>query len=265
MGQTNTDIEWEKWGRKDPYFAVLTDERFRAANLSDETKDEFFDSGRQHAEHVLQVCRQYFDPSFVPRRILDFGCGVGRLVVPFAVNAQQVVGVDISLSMLEEARRNCRQRALENVVFVESDDMLSQVQGEFDLVHTCIVLQHIDPRRGVQIFSRMLTRLAPGGMGAVQITYGWRNKFPGASDVQNPAKPPHLLQKIAGRFRRRMRQVFEKPLPRKDPEMQMNPYDLNAVLSLIQHAGADRLYTEFTDHSGALGVFIFFQKRRLLG
>ncbi len=261
MDRTTTDNEWEKWGRKDPYFGVLTDEKFRTANLTDEIRTEFFETGRQHAEHVVKVCREVFDPSFTPRRILDFGCGVGRLVVPFAASAQTVVGVDVSPAMLEEARRNCREHGLENVALVQSDDTLSQVEGEFDLVHSYIVLQHIDPGRGTRIFFRLVDLLAPGGVGAVHFTYGWRNQIPGPSGAQ-PAAPTNPLQKIVRRISRRVRRAFEKPKPREDPEMQMNLYDLDTVFAMIQRCGADRCFCEFTDHGGALGVFVFFRKSR---
>jgi hypothetical protein len=40
--------------------------------------------------------------------------------------------------------------------------------------------------------------------------------------------------------------------------MQMNDYNLNAVIGMIQRAGAERMHVEFTNYSGALGVIIFF-------
>ena len=37
----NTDIEWEKWGKQDPYFSVLTHDKFRNRNLTDKEKLDF--------------------------------------------------------------------------------------------------------------------------------------------------------------------------------------------------------------------------------
>jgi len=39
----------------------------------------------------------------------------------------------------------------------------------------------------------------------------------------------------------------------------MNPYNINEILWLMQHRGVTRFYTEFTDHGGELGLFLFFQ------
>jgi len=69
----------------------------------------FFESGRGHVEAVLASCKRYFGEGFQPRRLLDFGCGVGRVLLPFAELCEAVVGVDISESMLAEARRNSPQ------------------------------------------------------------------------------------------------------------------------------------------------------------
>src|SRR5206468_646732 len=88
----DTDDAWKQWGLQDPYFGVLTNDKFRARKLTDEAKAEFLDSGRGHVEHVMAMIRRHCAPDFAPRRVLDFGCGVGRLVLPFARMAEHVVG-----------------------------------------------------------------------------------------------------------------------------------------------------------------------------
>src|SRR5690606_30137204 len=99
----DTDNEWEEWNKTDPYFSVLTNPKFRRQVLTEEAREEFFNSGREDINKVMAICRQHLDPAFTPRRALDFGCGVGRLVVPLSRLAAQVVGLDVSQSMLAEA------------------------------------------------------------------------------------------------------------------------------------------------------------------
>ena len=43
-----------------------------------------------------------------------------------------------------------------------------------------------------------------------------------------------------------------------DPEIQMNPYNMNEILFLMQCEGVQQLHVEFSDHGGELGVFMFF-------
>ena len=264
----STDIEWEKWGRQDPYFGVITAERFRAQRLDDNARAEFFASGQWHMDSVLQWCRTRFDPAFTPRRVLDFGCGVGRLLIPFAAVAEEVVGVDVSPSMLAEARKNCDNRGLVNVVLVGSDDELSQVQGEFDLVHSAITLQHIDVARGRIIFKRLIECLAPDGVAALQLTYA-KAYHPDTfgqppapflpAPLQSAASTVTRLQRHGNRAEDDERSPADNARP-ADPEMLMNPYNLSELAYLMQTAGITRFHTEFTDHGGELGVFLYFQR-----
>lgn len=258
-----TDLEWEKWGARDPYFSILTDPKFRASAITPEAREEFFALGRRHADHVLQTCRTYLDPAFEPRRVLDFGCGVGRVVIPFAAVAEEVVGIDISPSMLAEAQRNCELQGVQNARLLLSDDALSNVDGSFDLVHSCIVIQHIEVERGLRLFERLLRRIAPGGVGAIQITFGW-DAHAENYGVEPPRSPPpatlprwlrNTLAILLGR-----RPAPHAPPPDADPEMQMNFYNLSQLMFLLQRAGIHMVHSELTDHGGALGTFMFFRK-----
>lgn len=271
----STDIEWERWGQCDPYYGVLTDPKFRSSALTAQSKQEFFDSGRIHVGYVLDMCRLYIDPAFSPKRVLEFGCGVGRLVIPFAEMAGEVTGVDVSPSMLAEAARNCNERGLDNVALVRSDETLSATSGQFDLVHSCIVLQHIDVPRGRNLFAQLVDRVQPGGIGALQVTFGldlYASTF-GQQPVvppPPPAPPPDALARVKTRVKRLLQLLGIRqppaavqllpPAPPPDPEMQMNFYSISELLFILQRAGVQRFHTDFTDHGGALGVFFFFQK-----
>jgi 2-polyprenyl-3-methyl-5-hydroxy-6-metoxy-1,4-benzoquinol methylase len=265
----NTDIEWEKWAKQDPYFGVILDEKFRSRNLTQQAKAEFLESGKNDVNHVLAICKRYFDNGFSPKRVLDFGCGVGRLVIPFAEIAEQVVGLDVSESMLEEARKNCSEHFVKNVSLLKSDDGLSSLTGYFDLIHSCIVFQHIPVERGKKIFANLLNHLEEGGIGAIQVTYA-----KAGFEARNcPTLAKRLIQgmlgKVSQRIRNRGRSMIRavvRPAPGKyvgrDPEMQMNSYCLNYLYFLVQSAGVRNVQMEFTDHEGFLGIYMYFQKPR---
>jgi SAM-dependent methyltransferase len=244
--KSDTDCAWEQWGRQDPYFGVITNPKFRRRELTDEGKHEFFESGRLHVDYVLHVVRSRIDPDFKLGTLLDFGCGVGRTLVAFARIAHHVIGLDVSPSMLKEAESNCREHRLSNVRLQPSDDALSSITECFDMIHSCIVFQHIPAERGRVIFRGLLKRLAPRGVGAFQFLYSktqYADTYGIAPSVISPAdrKPPLVAASEA------------------DPEMQMNPYNMNEILFLIQEIGVQRLHAEFTDHGGELGLFLFFQ------
>lgn len=164
-----TDRDWERWGAGDPYFGVLSDEQFRGKVLTDQRKAEFFASGDQHVERVLREAGQAFGIDFKPSTVLDFGCGVGRLLIPFARVAAQVTGVDVSASMLDEARSNCVANGVTNVKLLGSDDALSEVHGRFDVVHSYIVMPHIPWSRGRTIIRSLAEKVSFGGILAIQV------------------------------------------------------------------------------------------------
>jgi SAM-dependent methyltransferase len=245
MKDHTTDSAWEEWGRRDPYFGVITDPKYRRTTMTPADLQEFFDSGRGHVDYVLHAIRRHIDPTFAPKAILDFGCGVGRLLVPFASLAQDVVGVDVSPAMLREARRNCDQRGLHSVRFVASDDELTTLTDTFDLIHSFIVFQHIPIQRGREIFGRLLRHLRPAGVAAIQLTYS-KTRF--AANFGAPPFEPVISA----------HDVRTAP-PEADPEIQMNPYNLNEILFLMQTFNIRSFHVDFTDHGGELGVFLFFQ------
>jgi SAM-dependent methyltransferase len=258
----STDTEWEKWGARDPYYGVLSTNRFRRDALTPAALDEFFALGREHVQTVLQTCRERLDPTFAPRRVLDFGCGVGRIVIPFAGAAEEVVGLDVSPSMLAEAARNCAKAGLANVRLLRSDDTLSALDGRFDLVHSCLVLQHIEIERGLGLFQGLVERVAPGGIGVLHVTLAW--DWHDANRGVAPPPPPPLPWWRGWRRRLAGGGLRSSPPPApgeppSDPEMQMNFYNLSQLMYLLQRRGVREVHTQLTDHGGAIGAFLYFR------
>jgi SAM-dependent methyltransferase len=97
------------------------------------------DSGRRYAERFAALAASGADvhgeASFVatlvdpPARILDAGCGTGRVAIRVAELGYDVVGVDVDPRMLGEARRLAPACA-----WVEADLATLDLGGGFDLV-----------------------------------------------------------------------------------------------------------------------------------
>jgi SAM-dependent methyltransferase len=253
MPLKDTDREWERLGDVDPYYAVLSWDKYRAAELTPEAKAEFFESGRTHVELVLGAIRQHLVSDFRPARVLDFGCGVGRLLIPFATVSESVVGVDVSEAMLRIAAENCATAGAENVELVKGDDSLSRVRGQFDLVHSFIVFQHIRPARGEVIFRELIRLLRPGGVGVVHFTYRQarpRLRRIGAWVHKHVPLTHNLLNLATGR-------------PWSWPAIEMNHYSLGSLYATLQRSACEHCYVRFTNHSGHLGALLFFQKQKV--
>lgn len=160
---------WQRFGETEPHWSVLTDPVFLQANVS-EHLDRFFRDGRVDVDRTLAFAdRAGLRPARF-RRALDFGCGVGRLTVALAASAEAVVGADISTAHLSEAREVARSRRIKNVQFTRIAAVADIDQlGQFDLIVSLIVLQHNPPPLMAAIYSKLLARLAPGGVAIVQM------------------------------------------------------------------------------------------------
>jgi SAM-dependent methyltransferase len=254
----DTDKTWEYYGKTNPYFGVLTTERFKNENLTSDNKAAFFESGHAYLDFVFQVARENLDSSFRPKRALDFGCGVGRLALPLARQCESVVGVDISDSMLAEARSNCREQGLTNATFVKGDDTLSGVSGSFDLVHSFIVFQHIPPKRGEVILQKLVDLVREDGIGILHFTYSF-----GTSLSVGRRLLIEGYRRVPGLYS--LRNIV-KGRPFSEPMMEMNEYSLNALLRRLQESGCHKIAIRFTE-TGAFGqpfygAILFFQKKR---
>jgi len=251
MLSRNSDNEWEKFGKNDPYFGVISMDKFRRDKLDDNTKKEFFESGREHVKYIIDTIRNDVAPGFKPKRAMDFGCGVGRCTLPMAEVAEHVTGVDVSDSMLEEAKCNAETFEIKNVDWVNPGADLSSLTGKFDLIHTFIVFQHIPPKRGYQIIQQMIDLLEDGGVASLQMLY--------YRDV--PASVPFLgwLRKYIPGLHGLVNLAHDKSF--SEPLMEKNRYDLNKVLFMLHQSSCGRIRIHPQGKGKLKNVVIFFQKK----
>jgi 2-polyprenyl-3-methyl-5-hydroxy-6-metoxy-1,4-benzoquinol methylase len=247
----STDEDWQLWGRRNPYFGVITDERFVRDKLTPESLDEFFRVGKAELCEILADCNRHLG-EVTTRRSLDFGCGVGRLLIPLAEVSEYCVGVDVSDAMREETARNCEKFGRTNVRLVRSLEQLAAREEPFTFIHCYIVLQHIDPERGLGIIASLLQRLERGGAAALHVTYA-RAKYP-----RNFGALP-LDRRIAREIRTTLSRLTRR-FGEREPQMQMNSYNMNRVLFLAQQYGVRSGGFRFTNHAGHLGAILFLKR-----
>src|ERR1700742_1587300 len=167
----NSDTSWRHFGKNDPYFGVFSTDEFRGRNLNEATLKEFFNSGETQIDEILQTTRLHVNAEMATGAALDFGCGVGRLVLPLAKRFDSATGVDISSDYCDEAKRNCDQRGISNVSFTEDLSAPLAAGQRFDFIHSSLVFNHIPWIRGQKIIADMFEMLRPGGVMAIQVLH----------------------------------------------------------------------------------------------
>lgn len=245
-----SSLHWEKWGKTDPYYGVLSSDLYAKENLTEQSYKQFFKSGEEHLDFILNVIDKKFGLDNKFADALDFGCGVGRIAIPMAQKYGRVVAVDVSMSMLEELRNNCKKKGIENIEPEISGNGLAKIRGPFDFIHSHIVFQHINPSIGFDIVSNLLNKLRPGGTAALHFTYyrevSCRRKF--FCWLQSKSL---LVCKIVNIIKRR---------DFNTPHMEMNDYNLNKLFSLIQSNDFKDAYVHFTSDQGHFGLILFLKK-----
>ena len=129
---------------------------------------EFFETGvwevGRTLDHVVAL-----HPGLQRRRALDFGCGVGRLTQPLAQHFEQVYGVDISSTMIQQANDYNQHGSRCQYLVNQKDDLSIFPEEHFDFIYSNITLQHMPSRYSRRYISEFMRVLAPDGALLFQI------------------------------------------------------------------------------------------------
>lgn len=140
----------------DAIAATYESQHAASIRLSGEEPDFF---ARYKIEETARALRA---EGIVPRRILDFGSGIGNAVPhlqSFFPDAE-VICLDVSANSLAQAQ----QRALWPVTTVAYDGQTIPCDDDsFDFVFTACVFHHIEPQDHIRLLAEIRRVLAPAG------------------------------------------------------------------------------------------------------
>ena len=245
----NTDIEWEKWGRTNPYFGVSSHVQFLNKNMNSQTREEFFQAGQAVIDEIFAKLPERLGVERPPQTAADFGCGVGRLTIPLARRCKRTYGIDVSESMLLEAEKNYQEQGLTNIEFIKGDDQLSRLGSGLDLAISFYVFQHIPVKRGLLLMEGLARRLAAGGV----------IHFPAVDSAGRLTKMVNWAQTNIP-FVHELVNVI-KGRPWSWPQMQANVYPLNSIIGMLARGGCSKLYIEVIKYSHRFSsVVLYFRK-----
>jgi len=219
--------DWTRLGADDPLWAVYVAADKRGGRWDPE---QFLATGRAD---VAASVSWLADLGAGPRwaRVLDFGCGAGRLSQALAAHADEVVGVDVSPPMLEVARKLDAENRC-SFVLNETSDLAAFETGSFDLVYSELVLQHLPAPVIDGYLAEFVRVLRPGGVALLQCTTRPLWTFKGAVWRLAPGWLVRLAQ----------RKFLGYPAP-----MRMTRYAPGRLAEVVASAGGEVVATTAVD------------------
>jgi SAM-dependent methyltransferase len=122
--------------------------------------EEFFLTAAQASEY-LQAAR--YQPTGMDR-MLEIGCGIGRMTHGFAQLLGEVHAIDVSGVMIEQAKQNLAAYPHVYPLETSGTDLAAFADNFFDLCFSFIVFQHIPAKAIIFNYIREVGRvLKPGG------------------------------------------------------------------------------------------------------
>ena len=158
-------VDWDQRARENARYYVAT-------GKEDWTDEEFFASGeRTVAEEILtdmiNVCGGKLPKQM---KVLEIGCGAGRITRALAGLFGEVHAVDVSGEMVAQAKAAVRSFPNAYVYQNNGKDLAVIPEKEYDFAFSTIVFQHIPSREVIYSYVREVHRLLrPGALFKFQV------------------------------------------------------------------------------------------------
>ena len=226
--------QWSSLGEQDPYWSVLTDERYRKSRMAPEDHKVFMESGRSNVA-LLKAFEAESDHRLPRGTCLELGCGVGRTTAWLAREFEHVIATDISPGNLALCRQNLEDLGLRNVDYVLIKDFDTYARlPDCDVLFSFIVFQHNTPPVQKYLLELLLRKVRPKGGALWQM----QNTIPGY------------------RFQ------VDEYLASREPTLEMHALPMAHVLSTLGSAGLSALNIAMDNWTGISGSHTFFAARR---
>lgn len=131
---------------------------------------------------------------FNDKKTVSLGCGTGELEVILGKRGYSIVGIDISKSALQIAKKHKNKECLSNVQFVNASiDNLPFSQNSFDSALMIEVLEHIDSGDAGKIFTEIKRVLKPCAKMLITVPNKFAYYDPGHMQIFTKGRLAELL------------------------------------------------------------------------
>ena len=168
--------------------------RFWIATENYQTEDVFAQSGQDTAQALLIALQGLYQPSW---KVLDIGCGIGRVLKPLASYFEALVGVDVSSAMIAQSKTWLSEYPHVTTLETSGVDLQEFGDKSFDLVYSYVTFQHM-ARPVFEQYLREINRvLNPQGYLVLQLPIGPYHDVPTEDTIGIRSYPlKEIVQKL---------------------------------------------------------------------
>ena len=238
----NLQKNWNKFGQTDPLWAVLT---YDGKEKGKWNIAEFFETGEKEIKEVLE----HLESSKIrvnKSRALDFGCAVGRLTQALANRFDEVYGIDIAPSMIEQAMQFNKHGNRCKYILNEVDHLRIFGDSYFDFIYSNITLQHMKPSYSKKYLAEFARILKPGGIMVFQLPSERSRSTNLLKRIVRTIIPEKVIESI---FHLRVRWISAL---RGEPVMEMYAIQKENVIDLLASEGIKTIETQDVSQSDSV-------------
>jgi SAM-dependent methyltransferase len=154
---TRGDQQWERFAQEDPAFYIWTTDR-------SSSEQAFGDSGRADAAALMDAVAPYLKGNGL---VVEYGCGLGRLLLPMCEHFDRALGVDVAPSMLSGLTGRAEAAGLGDRVYTALATANWSAGVSADLIYSWHVFQHIASTATIRTALEQISRAlkTPDGIG----------------------------------------------------------------------------------------------------
>lgn len=171
------ELTWEEKANENPLFAIMSDNIFENKSKEFDVYDlsTFYKRGKLLWKWFFSDLVNEDDFSS-KNTVLEFGCGMGRLLANPALMGYKCIGLDISETQLELAREHFPVKENTRFLKVDSKKQFELPSESADIIYSYAVFQHIKYLSDFYFSLGELTRVLKKG-GLIRIQFRAPNKY----------------------------------------------------------------------------------------
>lgn len=144
------------------------DEKFAICAVLNQKEEEFWKSGKDDCNYILGIGTKRYELILNGKnpkkmRVLEIGCGVGRILIPMVKIFGEAIGVDVSTEMVNSGKKHIEQISNCKIFETNGTDLSLFSSDYFDFCYSYIVFQHITEKEIVKNYIKEISRILKKG------------------------------------------------------------------------------------------------------